>query len=542
MKRRASSHRRRARQSLSPQPAGDSGGPIPFFKELSGARGVRAPLDTFLAGLGQTVPFERASFFVLLPGGDLQWAANFWRTQPGEENVVGLSEKLIDWAMADQRPKVAPPGAMGDRRVYLFLPLWGLGQPLGLIILRTLLEAESVGLAVISAAEGMAGWFGERIAYAAAYLGAEAERMRLAGQAALTGELLESVREGLLAVDGGGRVLFINRNARMLLGLFDDGLRGQPLAGMIAGRLGEVLADLAGEARANGHALPREIEWEAAGAKLPLELTAAAVPPVGPAAAGGGTSVLLVVSNQAVGRRLARLEEIDRLKTEFISTVSHELKNPLSSVREAVSLLADGAAGEVSEEARKLIDIVNRNVDYLVRLINDLLDMSRLESGRIQLNLSPVDVDNLVGAVAGRFKIEAARKKIDFRVRSGAGRARVEADPDRLEQVLVNLISNAMKFTLEGFVEISSSADAEGVEISVADSGVGIAAEDLPLIFDEFEQVGRRPELSRKGTGLGLAISRKLVELHGGELSARSQPGEGSIFTVRLRRLAEGGG
>jgi len=512
---------------------------MPFFRHLSGARGVRAPLETFLSTIAETVPYERASFFALGIDEEMQWCANFWRARTEGEPVVGLSTKFIDWAMSDPRPKVAPPGAMGDRRVYLFVPLFGLDQPLGLVILRTLMEADGLGVATMNAAQGVASWFGERIAYAVTYLSAEADRMRLARQAVLTSRLLEAVAEGLLAVDGDGRLLFVNSNARLLLGLQDEAGAGDRLDGLLPEELQGVLAGVLCEAREKGHALAREFEWQVGAAQLPLEMGATAVGGLDdPCIAGNEAPVLLVVRNLAAGRRLERLEEIDRLKTEFISTASHELKNPLHTVREAVKLLSEGAAGGLDEQQSKLLGIIDRNVDWLVRLIEDLLDMSRLESGRIELERAPLDVDGLCASVAGRFRIEADRKGVELRVVLDCGQARVDADCDRIEQVLVNLLSNAFKFTLEGFVELRTAADDEWVSVSVADSGVGISSEDLPLIFDRFEQVGKHREGRRKGTGLGLAISKRLVDLHDGELEVVSRCGEGSVFTVRLPRQA----
>jgi signal transduction histidine kinase len=542
VKKRAFSRSRREPHPAAPGAKPPSSAALPVFRELSGARGVRAPLDTLLAGLVEVVPFERASFFFLPPGGavQLQWAANFRRAGFGEEPVVGLSPRLVSWAMADSRPKVAPPGTIGgDRRTYLFLPLWGLGEPLGLVIMRTRLEAETLDVAATGAVQGLAAWFSERIAYALAYLGAEAERSALAGREALAAELLDSISEGLLAVDAAGRVRFVNRNARIMLSLFEADYRGRELLPLLPEDLARVLEALLAEARQQGGAPARIFERIAGGVSLPLELSATRVLAAAqPSASSASGSTLVVVRNLTAGARLARLEEIDRLKTEFISTVSHELKSPLATVREAVKLLTEGTAGELTAEQRKLGDIVERNVDWLVRLINDLLDMSRLEAGRINLDVSSVDLDGLVASVAGRFQVEAERKRLDLRVKMGSGGARVQADPDRLEQVLVNLLSNAFKFTLQGFVEIATSAGADWAELAVSDSGVGIAKEDLSLIFDKFEQVGRHRELSRKGTGLGLAISRKLVELHGGTIRVESQPEKGSTFTVRLPREA----
>jgi len=532
------------RPSREPAPAAaqeSSAAPVPelpVFRELSGARGVRAPLDTLLAGLSRVVPFERASFFFLRPGGGagLQWAANFRRAPSDDEPEVGLSPRLVNWAMADARPKVAPPGSIGnDRRIYLFLPLWGLGEPLGLVIARTMLDAEGLDVAVESAVQGLAAWFGERVAYAVAYLGAEGERSALAGREAMASALLDSVSEGLVAVDEAGLVSFVNRNARIMLSLFDADYRGRDLVPLLPADVATAFAAVLAEARERGGAPARIVERSAGGADFPLEISATRVLPgkSGPAA-GPAASTLLVLRNLSAGARLARLEEIDRLKTEFISTASHELRSPLATVREAVRLLSEGAAGKLSDEQRRLTDMVERNVDWLVRLINDLLDMSRLEAGRIHLDLAAVDLDGLAASVAGRFGVEAERRRLDLRVRLGAPGMRVRADPDRLEQILVNLLANAFKFTLQGFVQLATSTGPDWAEVAVSDSGVGIAADDLPLIFEKFEQVGRRQDLSRKGSGLGLAITRRLVELHGGTIRVASRPDEGSTFTVRL--------
>jgi len=372
-----------------------------------------------------------------------------------------------------------------------------------------------------------------------AYLGAEAERAVSVRHAALSDELLDAVAEGLLAVDRAGQVLFLNRNARIMLRLFEPDYRGRAILPLLSPEASRALAGMFEEVRVLGAAPARQVEWQSAAGPLPLEVSASRLLSTGaladPDLAGAH---LVVIRNLAAGARLARLEEIDRLKSEFISTVSHELKSPLSTVREAVGLLSEGAAGKLSPEQDKLADMVKRNVDWLVRLINDLLDMSRLESGRVNLDKSELDLDGLIASVAARFQVEAARKRLELRVRPNCRGTTLLADRDRIEQVLVNLLANAFKFTPKGFVEVASAVAGEFVEVRVTDSGVGIAREDLPLIFDKFEQVGRRPELARKGTGLGLAISRKLVELHGGTIRVESQPEKGSTFTVRLPRDA----
>ena len=544
---------RRPRRRTVVERKGHARAPGPF-REVSSARGVRTPADVFLDGLAQAVPFERVSFFfyehpaaVAPREGDLRWAATFRRGAAAPEEPVGLSPKLLAWVLSDRRPKIVPRSTLapasepGEARVYLFLPLAAFEERVGLAIVRAQVSEEAVGAAQVAAIEGLAAWLGERLAYAAAYLVAEVERRHLASSARFAESVLDAIGEGLVALDADGRVRMLNRNARLMLGAYEPEVPGRPLERVVAPELAELLARLRAAAIATGRAGPEEAALKLGVHPLPVEITAVRVegrPRSAPGEANEG--VLLVLRNLAVSKRLAKLEEMDRLKSEFLSTVSHELRSPLTSLRGAVDLMTDGTLGSFTEAQGKMIDILKHNTDWLCRLIEDLLDMSRLETGRLRLEKLPVEIDTLAEAVAVRFRLDAEKKGLAFRTALDSG-ARVEADLERIEQVLVNLLSNALKFTQEGEVCLATARAGEGeVEVSVSDTGVGIAPEDLPLVFDKFEQVGRRAS-TRKGSGLGLAISRELVLLHGGGLAAESEPGAGSRFHFRLPILKEGG-
>ena len=225
--------------------------------------------------------------------------------------------------------------------------------------------------------------------------------------------------------------------------------------------------------------------------------------------------------------------EVDRMKSEFISTVSHELRTPLTSIKGSLSLLLDGSV-PLDEEATELLQVSKRNADRLVRLVNDILDISKIEAGRLELNLQPLPPDRLCAdSVAG---IDGFAKKVGVSVRQelAAGLPAVLGDPDRIVQVLTNLLSNALKFSPRGEeVVLRAELVAGCVRFEVKDDGPGIPAEFRSKLFTQFAQSdrGRREQ---EGTGLGLAICRALVLGHAGEIWVASEPGHGASFFFTL--------
>ena len=236
-----------------------------------------------------------------------------------------------------------------------------------------------------------------------------------------------------------------------------------------------------------------------------------------------------------------QLRSLDAAKSRFFANISHEFRTPLTLTLGPLEDLEDGAFGEFSEAAREQIALAHRNAQRLLRLINQLLDLSRLESGTIRLNRQPVPVAPMVRGIAGAFAALAERKSICFEMHIPRDPVVIDGDPERLEEIFVNLIGNAFKFTPEGgriTVDVAPEHARERVVITVEDTGTGIDPEDLPHVFDRFFQGKRGQDLATPGTGIGLALSKELVDLHGGTLSVESTPGEGSTFTVVLPLLA----
>jgi signal transduction histidine kinase len=229
----------------------------------------------------------------------------------------------------------------------------------------------------------------------------------------------------------------------------------------------------------------------------------------------------------------ARLRQHDEMKEEFFATLSHELRSPITSVREAAHLLADGIPGPLAPKQLRLVDIIRRSTDRLLRLVNQILDVSRLRAGLLPLERVPVDLERLVARAVDELRPQAQEAGVTLERERVGAHFTVMGDEDRLVQVVVNLLANAVRFTPAGGRVIVRVVDAaEECEVQVEDNGVGIAAAELPHIFEAYRQA----HLGKGGTGLGLAIVRGLVQAHGGRVTVESQPSKGSRFSVLLPR------
>jgi signal transduction histidine kinase len=245
-----------------------------------------------------------------------------------------------------------------------------------------------------------------------------------------------------------------------------------------------------------------------------------------------GRDEVAVLAN-AFNTMATRLRQHEQMKEEFFATLSHELRSPITSVREAAHLLADGVPGPLGPKQTRLVDIIRRSTDRLLRLVNQILDVSRLRAGLLPLERAPVDLERLVARAVDELRPQADEGGVALERERVGARFTVMGDEDRLVQVMVNLLANAVRFTPAGGRVIVRVLDAGAeCEIQVEDTGVGIPSAELPHIFEAYRQA----HLGKGGTGLGLAIVRGVVQAHGGRVTAESLPGKGSRFTVLLPR------
>ncbi|MFH1411438.1 MAG: ATP-binding protein [Candidatus Omnitrophota bacterium] len=228
------------------------------------------------------------------------------------------------------------------------------------------------------------------------------------------------------------------------------------------------------------------------------------------------------------------LKRLDKIKSDFISTVSHELRTPLTIIREAVAQVLDGILGETTEQQREFLSVGLDDIDRLARIINDLLDISKIERGKLEIKREKTDIVSVIKNLNASFLPKARNKGIEISMICSKEEITVYAEKDQMIQVFNNLIGNALKFTDKGSVTVSAIDKKDEVECSVADTGRGMKKEDIPKLFSKFQQFGRSAGPGEKGTGLGLAISKGIVELYKGKIRVESELGKGTkfIFTI----------
>ena len=238
--------------------------------------------------------------------------------------------------------------------------------------------------------------------------------------------------------------------------------------------------------------------------------------------------------NDELRRLYKELETASQHKSDFLASMSHELRTPLNAIIGFSQVLREGMVGEVNEKQREYLDDILSSGNHLLSLINDVLDLSKVEAGQVELEVAPFSLRDALESGVVMVRGRATTDGVQITVADSSDVNIVDGDERRVRQVIFNLLSNAVKFTpTGGSVDVRATRVNGDVQVSVADTGPGIAAEDVERIFEEFQQTDAGFE-QREGTGLGLALSKRLVELHGGQIWVESQVGEGSRFVFTL--------
>lgn len=341
-------------------------------------------------------------------------------------------------------------------------------------------------------------------------------------------EVLDSLDAGVLAVDRQNRILYLNRRLARSLNLGREEWVGRPAAD-----LARVVAPVITSAESFESQLQwqarekeehwRDLEWKSGDRVFyireqgrPLRNTAGKI-----------------IGRVFTYHDISREKTVDQMKTEFIAVASHELRTPMTSIKGSIDLILSGFAGEISAETQELLEIAQNSCDRLIRLINGILDLAKIEAGQIKLNPVALDLREVAERSIRSVRSLADRSEVTLTLAQPEELPTVEADKDRIEQVVTNLLSNAIKFSPpKGEVRVELKTESDWVKCSVVDQGPGIQPEDLERVFGKFQQVG---DARRKGgTGLGLAITQALVHEHKGRIWVESTVNEGSRFNFVL--------
>src|SRR5262245_11977658 len=385
---------------------------------------------------------------------------------------------------------------------------WPSGRPAGAVGMEALGRLASLAAVAVRR---------RRLAIALAG-GADAATLRTEDLARVAGQfrrIVDAAKDGIMTTDGGGLITSANPAAEALFGQPGGALIGRPVEAILPG------VQLGGSStgRAAGGAEIEGVRHD--GTQFPAELSVSTV-----ASDGGRTFVVIV-------RDITERKAAERMKDEFVATVSHELRTPLTALRGHVELVLDGDGGPVTDLQRRFLQVATQSADRLGALINDLLDVARIEAGRVQLRKELVDLRAVLREVSATFRIEATRRELAFREELD-GLPPVVGDRDRLIQLFGNLVSNAIKYTRTGEVCVAARPAYGTVEVVVHDTGVGMTPEEQRQLFTKFFRSRDRSGPDPGGTGLGLVIVKGIVEAHGGTLGVESRPGVGTDIRVVL--------
>src|SRR3989338_5174221 len=341
--------------------------------------------------------------------------------------------------------------------------------------------------------------------------------------------VLASIGDGMITVDGEGKIVLLNSAAEKMFGWKKEEIAEKGLSEVIPAEdekgnlipFNERTMSLALAKGATMHS--SSYYYRKDNTKFPASLTASPINVDGK-----------IIGAIGLFRDITKEIEVDRMKTDFISTVSHEIRTPLTTIREGVSQALDGILGETTQKQKEVFSIVLEDADRLKRIIDNLLDISKIEAGMVDLKREFTDIAGLIQGTTASFSLRAKEKGLKINTLLPNQEIKSFIDKDRIIQVFTNLIGNALKFTRTGEINISLIDKEKEIECSVSDTGGGIAKEDLPRVFSKFQQFGRTYGPGEKGTGLGLSITKGIIELHKGKIRGNSELDQGSKFTFLL--------
>lgn len=434
-----------------------------------------------------------------------------------------LREGLFDWVAENRRPTVVSVEEGEEPQSFLLVPLMVGGEPLGAVHLSARLDASAVSLHHV-----------DMLTLLAHQAAAAIRNIQLFEQTRQLKDYfqdcLESLANAVVVLNRESRVTIVNRSAAELLGLDRNGITGRSYRDVFPDRVLDTLDRLVTDALLSKRVAEREIELPRDPADaLPVAIASSRLTDSG----GNLLGVILLFRDLTLTREIDHLRRLDQLKNEFVSNVSHELRTPLTSIKAYAESLLDTVEDTDIATRREFLGTITEECDRLSRLISDLLDLARIERGRYELQKEPTDLIPLIRRTVAFF---AGTSKIhQFRVETPGDLPLVLVDPDGINQVLTNLIGNAVKYSPQGGeIAVRVHREPERFVIEVADPGIGIFEPDLERIFEKFYRTDNAISAAIGGTGLGLHISKYIVEAHGGHIEVESEHSVGSRFRFWL--------
>lgn len=435
-------------------------------------------------------------------------------------------EEVIWWVLNQGRwTHLALPqkSESDDEHFYSVLPLQGAQRNLGFLLIATQTTPHSIPQSIMNRLSHIAGQ---------AALALENQRLyeELRHSNNYIKNIIESINNGIIIIDMADCITQLNKNATAMLGLPSADIIGARYQSAFSTELSDMIGSVKQRALRDGFSFEKLFEYAPVkDLKVPLGVNASLLFDDNAERIG----VIIVFRNMFVLKELDRLRQLDELKSELVSNVSHELRSPLSVIRAYSDAILNQVGADDHETRNEFLSIINDEADRLTALVNDLLDISRIESGSFEIDKERVQLRDVMEQLADRMATKNPLHRFVCEIPDDL--PVLWADRDKLLQVFLNLLDNAIKFSpAGGDIDIRVTQSSDHVQCAISDPGIGIAEEHLPYLYDKFYRVDNSDVYEIPGTGLGLPIVKHIVESHGGHMDIESCPDRGSTFSVRL--------
>ncbi|MCP4690826.1 MAG: PAS domain S-box protein [Desulfobacterales bacterium] len=481
-------------------------------------------IDIFLDIVKELIDYNLCVLFMFKEDGKTFQAAACRNVSREAADRYLPDEDIIHWVLREGRwAHVALPDLSEntDEDIFSILPLQGAKKDLGFLIIAT---TEALSAFTQSNMN--------RLSYIAGQAALALENHFLYAELRFTNKhiknIIESINNGIIILDMSDRITQLNKNATAMLGLPSADVIELPYQKVFSAELSLIIDDVKRRALADGFSFETLFEYTPVkDLKVPLGINSSLLFDDNAKRIG----VIIVVRNMFALKELDRLRQLDELKSEFVSNVSHELRSPLSVIKAYSDAILDQVAPDDHDTRREFLTVIQEETDRLTTLVNDMLDISRIESGKFEIDKEQVDIEKIVQGIVKRMKGGSPLHKIVFA--SQPALPIIWADKDKIVQVFLNLLDNAVKFSpAGGTINISLAASDKDIVSEISDPGIGIPEEHLPRLFDKFYRVDTSDVYEIPGTGLGLPIVKHIVESHGGAITVESEPDRGSTFRV----------
>lgn len=439
--------------------------------------------------------------------------------------IYDLDNEIIQWAVKERRWTHILPKQINSKDSVFFtvLPVQGAKNNLGFLLMSSDPENDIFNQANM-----------KRLSFVARQTGIALENQNLYSKLSQSTDyinnILESINNGIITIDMADRITQINMNATAMLGISSVDIVGFNYKEVLSENLVNIIDKIKQKALHKGFIFETMFDFFTSNdLNIPLGINASVLIDH----SGNRIGVIFVFMDMLALKEIERLRQVDELKSEFVSNVSHELRTPLSVIKSYVEALREQVEPDDHDTRQKFLAVVDSEADRLSDLVSDLLDISKIESGRFEIDLAPVSLSDIVYQVSKNLENRSSIHKIIIDIPSNLPELLV--DRDKIIQVFFNIIDNAIKFSPDGGkVSIKAMVKDKKVKCDISDQGIGIDENEIPHIFEKFYRVNNSDRYEISGTGLGLSIVKHIIESHNGTISVKSKRGQGSIFSVLL--------